>query len=372
MHILDSSHRDLTGPADIIASLPGILGFYPQESIVLLGLDEHDDPNCVTLGPVLRADLTYVAEVCASLDDFPLSECIAVYAVIISRIPNSGLVNEAAEAIYGATSTAGLPLVDACWHVSEVAPGTPYRIMFGPGPDSRVMRMCGDQWFFGTVSSVMASPAMYALHRNNALPELNREDTFRFFDPVPTSEECDHADRESLTWLAMKRGLELCERLDRGDEGASLAVRQGCEVLCMGQSRPIVEPWDTDELADLLGEADDRLALATLLSRSTLRDRLLVHALDAPLSAAHALLSVAKTFTSTVRANALSAWAVIALERGLTSWALAALVTAQQELPGHSLSEILITLIHNGCHDELVDVIRDGSLAGWAKRTAEP
>ena len=360
-----SAPENLSGPSDLVASLPGVLGFYPQESLIILGLTEAEAPNCVTLGPVMRADLTHAAQLCDALHRMPVDDCVAFYAVIVSRIPDSELVKAAVASLYDATHDCGCPMISACWHVSEIASGTPYNIVFGPGPSPLTGEPLGAHWVSGTVSSVIASPAMKNLLDNGALPQLSREDTYRYFDPLPSGDEAEEDNRDALAKLATRRGSELLERLSRGDRAAHTAAAEACLVLHSPPPRPLISPWEelsAAELEKLLGEEDDRLTLATMLSRSALRDRLIGEALETPLTAAHAVLCAAKLFPGTIRANALSVWAIIALDRGLTSWAVAALCTAQDELPGHSLSELVLCLVRAGQQDKLLQAVRAGVL----------
>lgn len=356
----------LTGPGDLIAALPGILGFYPQESVVLVGLDHHSDPRCATLGPVMRADLTHAVELCDALTGLPDVADLAVYAVIVSRIPDSELVRDATEALFDAENSRGFMLVDACWHVSEIATGTPYDIVFGPAPCAPGEEPLADHWVRGTVASVMSSPAMKALLDNGVLPELSREDTFRYFDPLPPEDDADAENREALARVAFSRGVELQDRIMRGDRGALAAAAEACLVVHGAPERPLLAPWDEACGHDLLGEEEDRLAVATMLARSRLRDRLISDALTSPLPAAHMMIAVAKTFGGVIRANALCVWAIIAVDRGLVSWAVAALTAAQIEVPGHSFSEVLIGVIHVGKHDELTAAVREGSISPWS------
>ncbi|WP_291313739.1 DUF4192 domain-containing protein [Corynebacterium sp. UBA2622] len=360
------SPEHLTGPSDLIACLPGVLGFYPHESVVVLGLHSDTDPSCVTLGPVLRADLTHAAELCAALRDLPAEGCIGYYALLVTRIPDSDLAREAGDALFNAGDSAGSSLIDACWTVSEIATGTPYRIVFGPGPGALAADPLGPHWISGAVSSVMGSPAMRALLDNGILPELNREDTFSYFDVLEPADDGERDSWEALGRLAVSRGTDLLARVAQGDRAAAAAAAEACLVLHSAPARPLVSPWEGAETRDLLGEEDDRLALATMLSRSMLRDRLLNDALTFPLPAAHALLCVAKTFTGVIRANALSIWAVIAVDRGLTPWAVAALTVAQTELPGHNLSGVLLSLVRTGHHEKLTEAARLGCDAAWA------
>lgn len=360
----------LTGPADIIAALPGIFGFYPQESTVIVGLyPPQDNGGAVRLGPVMRTDLSRTELLLPMLRETPGGRCCAFYAVIVSRIPNSKLVEEAKEQLYAFSSADGTPLIDACWHVSEVAHGTPYTIVFGPAPAQLAASALGGAWVSGTVSSVVSSPAMRALVDNGALPELERADTFRFFEPwderAYTHPDCDPE-------AAAQSGARLEKLLSRRSAAAGEILADGCALLHDVDEAPLVEPLDYTGTGSVFGTDGDGVELAALLTRSVLRDSLVIDALSSPLRSARGLLWVAKAYRGTIRANALTLWAVVAVHMGLSSWAITALTLAQEEVHGHNLSQLLIAMMHNGMEGELIDAAVTGCAASWAAVGAQP
>lgn len=357
--------ESLTGPADLIASLPGVLGFYPHESVIVLGLMESDKPGCTTLGPVMRVDITHAQQLCANLHVMPVEGCVALLAVLITRIPESPLADAATSALFHLTDESGAGLIDACWHVSEIATGTPYTLLFGNAEDPIGGGAIPADWCDGTVASVMASPAMKNLLDNGVLPELNREDSYRYFQLRAPRDAAEAEERAALEKLATRRGRELAEKIRRGDAKARAGAAEACRTLITFPSCPLLSEWEDSSLEPGSGEEDDLLGLATLLSRSYLRDRLIVDALAAPYSASTAMIRVAQTFTGVIRANALCVWAILAVDKGLQSWAIAALTTAQEEVPGHSMSALLIDLVRVGQHDSLIRAVREGSIAAW-------
>jgi len=66
-----------------------------------------------------------------------------------------------------------------------------------------------------------------------------------------------------------------------------------------------------------------------------------------------------------IRANALSLWAIAAVQLKLASWASVALMCAQEEVPGHSLSEVLLELLRLGEHTSLLRSAELGCAAMW-------
>ena len=360
---MEHSPDTLSGPSEIIAALPGIFGFYPQESTVVVGLHASaDDSGATRLGPVMRADLAHTHHILPALVDTPGGECFAFYAILISRIPDSALVKETRDMLYNFRDEEGNALIDACWHVSEVAQGTPYTIVFGPSPAQLAEAGMGRDWVSGTVASVVSSPSMRALLHNGGLPELERADTFRFFAAW------DRATTGRLTVSqseAGERGRTLARMRDDGDPQVPGIVADACSLLHEALPRPLVEPLEWQPAAEVFECALDAGELAAILSRPAFRDTLVIDALTSPQSASTALLWVAKAYRGEIRANALALWATVAVSRELNSWSVVALVCALEEVPGHSLSSMLLTMLHNGMQEELLEIARAGCAMSW-------
>ncbi|SDL77243.1 protein of unknown function [Corynebacterium mycetoides] len=360
--------ESLHGPSDIIAALPGIFGFYPQESTVVVGLypPEHAG-GAVRLGPVMRADLCHTHHILPALTDTPGGDCVAFYAIVISRIPNSQLVADTKEALFNFADGEGIPLIDACWHVSEVAEGTPYTIVFGPSPAQLAAGGMGPEWMQGTVSSVASSPSMVSLLRNGGLPELDRADTFRFFEPwgdaVRGHPDYD-PDEVGARAAELAQACELACDADR--RTAAGIIEEGCALLHDVAERPLIQPLECTNRTRVFGLEGDATEIAALLSVKRARDAMIIDALASPLRAATAFLWVAKAFRGDVRANALTLWATVATARNLNSWAVVALTCAQEEVPGHHLSLMLLTMLNHGMQEKLVESAVSGCALSWA------
>ena len=51
------AQQTLSSHGDLLANIPGILGFYPQNSLVLAFFERDKDTNSLRLGPLARFDL---------------------------------------------------------------------------------------------------------------------------------------------------------------------------------------------------------------------------------------------------------------------------------------------------------------------------
>ena len=54
--------QTLTSHGEILANIPGILGFYPQDSLVIAFFERNDDTHGLHLGPLARLDLDGAVE----------------------------------------------------------------------------------------------------------------------------------------------------------------------------------------------------------------------------------------------------------------------------------------------------------------------
>lgn len=355
-------HESVDTPSTIIATIPGTLGYYPHESVVVLGLvADEDSGGAVYLGPVLRSDISNVGELVEFLRTSPVDSCIAYLGVLITRVPESATARAAVEALDMLERESGDPLIDVLWHVSEIAHGTPYSMVFGPDPQPMAETWPESAWDHGVVGSVVTSPAMKAMRDNGALPALDRADTFSYFDRADAGLDAKlHAQWiADMTHRARRRADELRALIHRGRPGAKAVVDSACAALRAAPAKPLI----TDErlsLHEALPDSDGLFALATVLARPVLRDCVIGEAVRHPEQAASALLAVARHFGGVIRANALSVWALVAISKGLSSWASAALATAQEEMPQHSMSAICLEVMAAGQQHQLVTTILQG------------
>lgn len=361
----NTSDQPICGPHDIIASIPGILGYYPQESAIVVSLLD-DASGAILLGPVVRTDLAHVDSLTGVLEQIPTEGVRAHLGLVVSRIPNSELVRDAVDALYAVADAEDRPLIDACWHVSEIATGTPYTMVFGPAPSELGCCELNPEWITGTVSSVMAQATMEPLLAQGALPELERDDTRAYFD---LATDPDWPQTRAAMAMAHRRGQEMlegaCAHAGACLDAARADLERAADLLRKAASRPFLESAGQAGLSDLFASRDDVELVAAVLSHSRLRDCLLRPALENPAGAGALLVAVARNFEGAIRANALSIWAIVAVQLQLTAWAGVAVECAQEELPGHSLSHILGQLLRNGQYEGMIATALRGCDDMW-------
>lgn len=360
-----TAHHILT-PGQLLANVPGSLGFYPTESLILMGFNATAEegenqtqtdnratgnPVNVTLGPTLRIDI----------DDFenlqgdivralaPLEPTV-VFAFIISQRPER-LLDEVTHKLYNSGTTHGMT-IDACWYTPEIKTGEPYELWFGrdltPGATS------GNTWQYGTIPSITATPSMEEFVDRGELPELNRKEAVR---PYITRNNA-FSSQEAARLAATARTLSTA--LADGERFGSAANPYGIEDIAQ-DARLLLEEYSAHDAWD----SNDHLLLtvATWLATTATRDLVLAEFLAQPAAGASVLLEVAQTFSGEIRANALSIYAAAQVVLRQSHRAGLALTCVLQEYPEHRLSSLFYKLYSAGQLHNIVDCATEGSHA---------
>lgn len=355
----------LRAPSRLIASIPGALGYFPNEAVILVNVySPPGSGGALDIGAYIDADVGNTASIQRALQTTSIGTHVATFAVIVTRVPDSHMVAVAAEGLRRAADEFG-EIVEACWVVSEVADGTPYQLLFGPDQDTAAeLWGWSESYACGTVSSVVAAEPMRPLINHGVLPELHKAELYAHFAAVSDD---DVAACEGFAQRAYQRGTELFDLtqvaplLARGD------IERACDVFVGAPNANFIDSDGNLIIADVFNSIEDVELVAAMLSRNTLRDCLIVDALDHPRSAGAILLTIARNFSGTVRANALCLWAMVAVSLGLNGWASAALLTAEEEVPGHSLSLLLANVMGIGQGHALLEMCRRGCEETWER-----
>ena len=124
-------------PAQTLANIPGVLGYYPHQSIIFVTFRHHRDDTHSrwALGPTLRIDID-------SLDALPeVGEVLTaehadvVLAFIIGRFPTQDgtTLDEITTTLAQAADTHIVP-IDACWHATTITNNGTYQLRFEQTP----------------------------------------------------------------------------------------------------------------------------------------------------------------------------------------------------------------------------------------------
>lgn len=313
----------LSDPAELIAAVPHLLGFHPQESVVLIALHGKK------IGLTVRADLVPLEQAPLLAEQLlvPMTrqQPTGVVAVVIAgradadREPPHGALVTVLETVFG---DAGLPVLHAAW-VAATAAGAPWCCYDDP--------QCA-----GTIADPATTPLAAASVATGAVTYRNRDElaallageepaTLRrraaLLDAVEAEHPMSAAVRaQRLARLGELRRAASEDRLELSDT----TVTEVASALCDHRVRDACLPWCTG--ADAHGA--ERLWLA------------LVRATPGP----H-------------RAEPAALLALVAYLRGDGALAGLALDAAQQAWPDHSLSGLLRAALEGGMAPEVLRTI---------------
>ena len=343
-------------PAQTLANIPGVLGYYPHQSIIFVTFRHHRDDTHSrwALGPTLRIDID-------SLDALPeVGEVLTaehadvVLAFIIGRFPTQDgtTLDEITTTLAQATDTHIVP-IDACWHATTITNNGTYQLRFEQTPSLTDRGLPTAGWCHGRIADIPTAQATQQLLADGDLPELTRDDCFTAFDKATI---------DPTTWR------------DRASNVANLAAQLAVDAQCCPSQ---FQAWFTTLETELIrleqplptppGPGADIIdTCAAMLSITRIRDAAINLLLDHDRAARTLALEVARHFDAPIRTEALCVFALCALGRHNTPKALHALMVARAEQPNHTLTRYLLLAYQHELTENLIEKVRDGSTAAAA------
>ncbi|CAM4329663.1 MULTISPECIES: DUF4192 domain-containing protein [Corynebacterium] len=263
-----STHsQTLTSHGDILANVPGILGFYPQDSLVLAFFKRKEDSPQLSLSPLARLDLDDAVEMLVNNQDqfTAWSDRFGTDAVI-AYVVNSDLSAADDLAKFLLSEESPLPTVLAIVQVPEITSGTGWWTIHQQ-PELSVPRS-------GEVSEVACSAALQQMILDTGqLPALSRHELEARLDSTEHGiddteyrgiiEDVENYDKPILRY-------ELQREYEQATVGISAptntrAIRAGLQCFTSPSLR---DPL----LAALLDEPQEGLEFAESLMRAVPRD----------------------------------------------------------------------------------------------------
>lgn len=353
-------------PGEILANVPGILGFYPEESLVLATFFRKGDTAHHTLGPVLRVDLDDVdllPDIATALEPV---EPDLIFAFIITADSSSIHVDLMAERLFEAGEQERIG-VTACWITTGIFSGEPYHLAFGPAPGKLTYQGAElPGWTEGRIPPVVQAAATRKMLEAGQLPEPNRTEAYSHFrrgNPNAGAREIMQMQNRSLL-----RSGEIMRALERANDGRAYRSTLSFFADLLDQADPDSSPAGQSLLADVWMLSD----VASYLHTALLRDSVIHLCVERPHAAMELLLATARTFDGVVRSNALCLYALSALSVGLPARAVTAVTTALEVSPGHSLSTLLCQGLREGRGRTMVAACLRGSEVLRGQRGAGP
>ena len=348
-----STHTDntppITTPGHLLANIPGLLGFYPTESVVFMAIDTT--PRGPAMGPLARVDIPDAAgalpDIAAMLAENARE---GVFAFLISQRPLTEL-REVTHWLYGLDRSCDGLEIDAAWYAKEITKHEPYVLLHGTvnADGSGPMK----KWVEGTIPALTDASSMRSCVNHNVVPELNREEFFAIF--APGNPHLDSAEAEALSrqardtatqfraQVAAAKGKKRKELLEHFVDDAQWALHQVASV------------EEAEEDVELLASC------AVWLSTTWTRDLVVGICAEAGETGAYLLLAAARTFGEELRANALTLFALAHMEQEWDILAGPALQLVTEEFPSHRLGSLLCQAYRHGLHEKIRASIHAGA-----------
>lgn len=362
-------------PGTLLANIPGILGFYPHDSVVFAvfthpELSEDVDGEAGTsfdLGPVLRIDISrlrYLPDLGASIDELNPAY---VFAFIISDRDKDPDFVDQAYLLLAQAADAQIVHIDACWHTNDIMSGNPYHLWFQREPrgavdhTQRVFPPVDPQgvWMKGSIPSVAQAVSTQSLLKQGFLPELSRDDCVAYFDA--------HVEPESPThWRRRDAVIQKSSAMlfDAENDVETLTPH-------FARLHAVIDTLDHDPDYTLT-EAELEF-VGAILARLALRDAFLQTLTSKAQPCLNLALQVARAHRDQVRCNALCVYALTDAMHLASPRVFHALIASQEENPEHRLTQLLLTGYQHGKLHLAVAAVTKGSeatLNNFGKRAA--
>ncbi|WP_080796841.1 DUF4192 domain-containing protein [Corynebacterium pacaense] len=338
-------------PGDLLANIPGILGFYPRESVVFTAMYRKPRSYRFELGPVIRVDLDelrYLPEISSALNS---AEVDMVFAFVIGPDTASATCDQAVEQLFESSEPELLDIA-ACWVTPGIYSGEVYQLAFGPPPEALENDPSGlSDWENGRIPPITEAAATRSMLSGGHLPEVTRDEAFAAFDRGNTH-LTPHVIHELESQVEVDAGELMQGVFITGEEFFAHAIdRFGvlvdrCEGLTMAET--LVD-------TEMLGQA------AAYLVNPLTRDAVMHFFVERPAAASDLGFAIAKTFDGVVRANALCLYSLAVVRRNLGMKTNPALEAALRTAPGHNLSVLLRHGLNEGRFDETIEACLRGN-----------
>lgn len=327
--------QTLTSHGDILANIPGILGFYPQNSLVIAFFERNSDTHGLHLGPLARLDLDDAIEtLVANQNQFTAwSDRLntdAVIAYVVSSDPSAA--DDLAEFLLSEDSP--LPTVLAIIQVPEITSGTGWWSVY--------RRPGASEPRSGVVSEVAGSAALQQMILDTGqLPALSRDELEERLD----SAEHDISDAEYEGIIADIKAFEkeppfLRHELQRCYEQATVGIS---------------DPANTRAIR----------AGLQCFTTPTLRDPLLSALLEEPqqgITFAEHLMHAVPRDWARMRSQVTATVAVLAQATGQTGFAGVAAHRATELSETENFPSLVARTIHLGLGSKLISSVYEGAV----------
>ncbi|PSA74558.1 DUF4192 domain-containing protein [Corynebacterium diphtheriae] len=323
-------------PSEMFASIPGIFGFYPEESIVVLTL-MHTEESCYQLGPVMRLDLKDLRYLSDIGDTLSTIEPDLVFGLIISQQKPEAI--EDLKGLIEFVADCEIVPFDACWYTSAIESGGKYdAIWLNEAMTEAALEY--QSWRKGRIPLIANTGITGEMIHAGHLPELSRKDIEKHYAQAEESEQWDE-------YLIAERYAELFD-----DPSTSFRSAQEC-IDAFSQA---VELMRTEKLI-----TDGALTVAAFLKSKMSRDIVIEYCVLNANTVKEALCYVSRHTKGFVRANALALYALCIVDSPWGNHITCVLQAAHNTLPFHHLTALVAEAYYRGLSGSIVDLVINGS-----------
>ncbi|APT92392.1 hypothetical protein CPHO_05210 [Corynebacterium phocae] len=344
-------------PGYLISNVPGALGFFPLESLVVMGFEQNG--SLLELGPVARLDLDNVKRQCDEAFSAVESYSDVIFAFVVSYRPLKEL-DWIADFLFEYSSATDRGF-DACWHTPEISLGQPYELWFGPEyGDKEPM----PRWAEGKIPTITDAASMTNWIGQGKLPEITRDDGIRQLNkrnPFITA-----ANARAMTVQATKKSRAIVDAQIRLATGKATGLKPN-SVVCVKAEQiretalRLITECEGLDLDHVYAKQEALLELGSWLATATLRDVVLGVLIEHPATAEVLMLATMHTYSGTIRINALVIYAAVCIVQDMAMVGGLALSVATTEDPTHRLASLVNQAYRAGLHSRLVDNLTKGS-----------
>lgn len=342
------SYPPINTPGHLLANLPGVLGFYPTDSVVFLTFEPS--PHGIALGPVARVDF---ADAKAATEEvwqaITTDRTEGVFAFFITQRPPSE-VDALAEWMYGLHKHNDGMDIDAAWHTPEIITGGSYEILFGAVNHEGKGPM--KNWQEGKIPPLTSAPTMHHCVDKDLIPELTREELYAKL--APGNNQVGTVLGREIAERARAAAQQFREEIELYEDDPELALEEFLDDAW----------WQLRAVQDLhatLGDVEALETAATWLATTWSRDLVIEKLCERPDKAAILMLATAKTFEGVIRYNALVLYAIAQLQMERYQLAGPALNILLEEAPEHTFGNLVHRLYRNGLASQLTEALRHSS-----------
>lgn len=364
----------ICSPGGVLANVPGILGFYPTDSVLLASFAKFrgsEDNHALTAvvrvdtGDIPRLDLAY-----ESISSRRTPDLVLIYLIC----PTSE--REAlAKSLWQKLQSLDLPS-PAMWHAEEIKYAERYELML---PPNESYEEYSDIWRGGLLPRITESATMRNLIMEDELPAVSREELLKIYSQDRSIAGFDEEEAEMRAYtlgclvenfpeafsvldylipvpgigMAVPEPLDWDKKKDRKPDFGP-HPKEDAHVLAHDMAS-VIDRAENGDFDEFCGDTH-AMTLGSMCCMDHRLSNVVLFATDNHIrGVGDWMLAVAKTTNGDIRARALTLYAHSCIGRGLSSFALFTIKLALELNPDDMLARTLWQLLNLEDRGQTID-----------------